>query len=203
LPMIEELISDRRGKRAYEVHFTLFLFIDDFAESVSNSVRTRRQMLGCMRDYLQEIRRDNASAAWKASESLGWHWPVEESLPVLIELGKHARYAAGREAAVKGLGYVLSHRQISADVAREILSYLKSTVENDRSYQVKQAALFVLGFQNKRRRQITTVLRDIAENHRDEEVREDAQFQLEFLQRDPGAGGKGKRKSKDRDFAIV
>jgi hypothetical protein len=194
LPMIQELIRDRRGRRAYDIHFTLFLFLDDFAESVSNSVRARRQMLGYIRDYLQEIERENAAAAWKAGEGLGWHWPLEESLPVLIELVKHARYAAGREAAVEGLGYVLSHRHISANVAEEILSYLKTTVENDRSYQVKGAALFVLGFQKKRRRQIAAVLRAIAQNHRDEEVRENAQFQLERLQTKLAVGTKGKRK---------
>ncbi|MHC4572719.1 MAG: hypothetical protein ACYS76_01070 [Planctomycetota bacterium] len=194
LPMIEELIRDREGRRAYEIHFTLFLFLDDFAESLSNNARVRRQILGFIRDYLQEIRRDNAVAAWKAGETLGWHWLLKESLPVLTGLVKHARYAAGREAAVEGLGYVLSHRQISGDVAKEILSYLKGTVENDRSYRVKQAALFVLGLQNKRRRQIAAVLRDIAKSHSDEEIREDAQFQLEFLQRDVEVGRKGKRK---------
>lgn len=176
--IIEELIKNKSRSADYEIHSLLFCFLDSLIE-LYISKRLPRQILSYLKGYLLNIKRDKALAGWKAGESLGWHWPVEESLPVLMEAAKKARYVAGRESAFDGLGYVLAYGSVSPHCRRQILSLFKDTITNDKSDAVKHTAIHVLNFQAKGRKEINRLFHDIAKNNKNGETRELAKFALE------------------------
>src|SRR5262245_43819822 len=104
---LKNLLSDKRSSWSYEVHFSIFCFLDD-AQEMLKSLATRRKILAMAEAYLLQVRSDRASAAWMAGDMLGDHWDLQESMPVLMRATVGARFAAGRAGAQHGLRQAIS-----------------------------------------------------------------------------------------------
>ncbi len=148
-PIVRKLLENKSRRADYKIHCILFMVLDDFIE-LKISTQVRREILSCLSDYLYDIQRNNATAAWKAGESLGFHWPLKESFPVLADLAKHARYAAGRDAAITGFCEALIRKGTKTGYKKKILSLLPEIQQSDRSQEVRCATEFVLGLAQKR-----------------------------------------------------
>ena len=141
--IIQRIIRNKSDRNAYELHFTLFCFLDQL-RNIPNARQLSHLMLSHVRGYLQDVKYDTARAAWMGGDLLGEHWPLEESLPVLIQVAREAKYAVGREAAVEGLEKAFKRVDASSAHRRQILSLLRDVSVDDRSDKVRRAARYVL-----------------------------------------------------------
>ncbi len=92
------------------------------------------------------ISNNTAHSAYMAGDLLGAHWNLKESLPILIDAAKHARFSTGRYWAVDGLGYAFLKRvkRESATWSR-IRKTLAEIQHNDRGREVREMADKLLG----------------------------------------------------------
>lgn len=102
MPLIRSWLKRRGRDDVYEVHFSLFCFLDQVNHANVNE-HVRREVLGLLKEYLFNTKSDTASATWMAGHMLGDHWEVREALPILLDAVVNARYAAGRRGAAQGL----------------------------------------------------------------------------------------------------
>lgn len=142
--IIEKLLIDKANRNAYEIHFTLFCYLHEL-KNLPATKRVCSRVLSQIKSYLLQIERDTSRAAWMAGDLLGDHWLLKESLPVLLGVAKEAKYVAGREAAVDGLGKALKRVGASSVYRKQILSLLKHISNSDRSKKVRRAAKYALG----------------------------------------------------------
>lgn len=125
----------RRGRAdVYEVHFTLFCFLDQVVE-VSKNKALRRRVLDELRSYLGSIKSEAAHAAWMAGDLLGDHWKVDEAAPVLVWAASHARYQAGRRGAVHGIAHMMN--RVSGAKHLALMELLEDVVRADRSGRMR------------------------------------------------------------------
>jgi len=102
MPLIRSWLKRRGGDDVYEVHFSLFCFLDQVNHENANE-HVRGEVLGLLKEYLFNTKSDTAYATWMAGHMLGDHWDIREALPILIDAVVNARYAAGRRGAAQGL----------------------------------------------------------------------------------------------------
>lgn len=138
--MISDLLEWRAGARAYEVHFSLFCFLDDPPATADRQLRDRVATL--VEDYLRTVRASTARAAWMAGDLLGDHWVTEEAVPRLIRLATDARFVAGRHGAVHGLAHALPRS--SKPTQLEIVATIRAVAERDRSARIRRQANYLL-----------------------------------------------------------
>ena len=110
--IIKELINRKSDKFDYEMHFSLFCFLDDVPD-LPGGLKFAREIPSIIEKYLMEIKTETAYAAFMAGDLLGEHWYVDEARPILMKIAKKARYSAGRHSAIHGLEHVL--QQLSDD----------------------------------------------------------------------------------------
>ncbi|MBM3156839.1 MAG: hypothetical protein FJ004_06100 [Chloroflexi bacterium] len=146
---IRRWINTRSGKYIYEVHFSLFCFMD-LVLDLPRAEEFAAEIIALVEKYLMGLESDRASAGWMAGDLLGNHWNTEEALPILVKAAKEARFVAGRDAAVDGLGYILQSLQKSDPRRKSIISLLREIAANDRSKNVKAAARNALNLLKKR-----------------------------------------------------
>ncbi|MGH7392722.1 MAG: hypothetical protein ACREM3_25170 [Candidatus Rokuibacteriota bacterium] len=128
----------RRGRDdVYEVHFTLFCFLDRVVE-VSESKALRRRVLSELRWYLGSIKSEAAQAAWMAGDLLGDHWNVDEALPVLVWAANHAQHDAGRRGAVHGIAHMMN--RVSGAKHRALTELLDKVARSDPSGRMRHYA---------------------------------------------------------------
>jgi len=102
LTILTQSLDKKRGRAIYEVHFTLFCYLDEVQHQ--KYLRPwRRDILRLVSRYLKGATSNKAMAAWMAGDLLGDHWTLSESLPLLIRIAKSARHVSGRRAAIHGL----------------------------------------------------------------------------------------------------
>jgi len=93
--IIRHWISTKSGRYVYEIHFSLFCFLDR-AVDVAGGESFAKEIPVLIEKYLFEIHSDTAQANFMAGDLLGDHWIIEEALPILSRLAKEAKYANGR-----------------------------------------------------------------------------------------------------------
>jgi hypothetical protein len=133
---ITALLRRFTGAHAYEVHFSLFVFLSDAKELKGRIAPLVRRMITT---YLATVPSGTARAAWMAGHALGGHLQDVETRNVLAGLMHDARYAAGRRAAVRGMGELLSERPELVDFAHK--ESLRQIALKDRSRLVRAAAV--------------------------------------------------------------
>lgn len=137
LPLLQEWLERHDSKDVFEIHFSIFCFLD--AIPAQSSARSNSASpLSLVSDYLHRVRVETARAAWMAGDLLGDHWPLRYTLPVLSDLSGNARYVAGRCGAVHGLVEALA-RGTSEQKSRIRETLIKVTRE-DRSSEVRSLA---------------------------------------------------------------
>jgi hypothetical protein len=140
-PTIQRWIR-RRDADAAEVQFSLFCYLDQARDLVEGR-QGALTILSLVGEYLHAVDSDRARAAWMAGDLLGDHWPLEESLEVLIRGARTGRFAAGREGAVHGLSHALE-RASKKDQWR-IVEVLREVASQDRSRRIRRYAGQVVG----------------------------------------------------------
>lgn len=138
-PVIRRCLQRRERVYDYEVHFTVFCFLDQvpqlrgasgFAEEVPKLVES----------YLHDVPRSTAAAAWMAGDMLGDHWRIDQASPVLMRQCADARYAAGRKGAVHGLLQVARRLPGGAPFLPNVIEQLRRVQSGDRSKAVRVCA---------------------------------------------------------------
>lgn len=125
------------GKRVAELQFSVFVFLGEARELYGHDEVTQT-LLRLVSEYLSTVSSDAAQAPWMAGDALGEHWPLRESLPVLTDCARRARFRAGREGALHGLSHAIARGTKREQWA--IVSTLKSISETDRSPGVRRYA---------------------------------------------------------------
>jgi len=142
LPVVRDWLVRRGSVVDYEVHFTLFCYLD-WCQELPESSSVGPAVLDLVSDYLETVPADTARAAWMAGDLLGDHWSASETWPMLLDLTQRARYVAGRKAALSGLETVV-RKGITPAQAREAASVLRRVSLSDRSPAVRGMAARVM-----------------------------------------------------------
>ena len=146
--IIKELINRKNSKFDYELHFSLFCFLDN-VPYLPGGEKFAREIPSIIEKYLMETNTDTAYAAFMAGDLLGEHWNVNEAMPILMKLAKEARYSAGRDSAVHGLEHILQQLSDDKSKKKEVISLLKGIAKTDRSKDVRIGARMVIDSQTK------------------------------------------------------
>jgi hypothetical protein len=136
LRVLERLLNARSGQQAYEVHFTIFCFLDTLTV-LAVPDGDKRRILEAVSEYLHSVSSETAHAAWMAGDLLGAHWQSSETLDILVSAMQTARYVAGRLGALKGLEECLRETTHSSRVGRRVLQVLQEVSHTDRSHRVR------------------------------------------------------------------
>jgi len=138
---IEILLTDFSSESSYEVHFTLFCYLDEVLYfPKANALAPRVVCL--VESYLSNVRESTAMAAWMAGDLLGDHWKSKEALEILIRVAMKARYKTGRAGSIHGLCHALDWA--SDEWRKEIVSALRRIARTDGSKSVRLDAQRVL-----------------------------------------------------------
>jgi hypothetical protein len=140
---IKQWINSKSGKNIYEVHFSLFCFLDH-VPILPNGKEFAREIPSIVENYLLDVKSESAHAAFMAGDLLGDHWEINEALAILIRVSKEARFVAGREGAIHGLAHMLCNLPKSDTIRMSIISLLRNIAKNDRSQKVRVSASLAL-----------------------------------------------------------
>jgi hypothetical protein len=148
LDTITGLLRRRDGVLDYEVHFTLFCYLD-WVSVVEAPAGVAADVLALVAEYLHDVPSDSARAAWMAGDMLGDHWaPLDDALPVLINAVVNARFVAGRAGALSGLEQTIENLGTEDSRTAEIISVLRFVRSNDRSRKLRRSADLLLDHAN-------------------------------------------------------
>ena len=143
LDLLEKCLKTRRGKQAYEVHFTIFCFLDEL-NVMRASGKTKRRILDAVSEYLHSVRSESGNAAWMAGDLLGEHWKTYQTVEILLNTVQEGRYVAGRLGALHGLDERLRQRALSSSLAKSIFDVLEKVSHYDKSLRVRFYASHIL-----------------------------------------------------------
>lgn len=143
LGAITSLLSQCQSKYQYEVHYTLFCYLDWAQEIPANSA-VAREVLLVVEKYLMTVPCTTARAAWMAGDMLGGHWNEQESMPVLIKAAQTARYSAGRQSGLLGLEKMLGRLSGNETARADMLEAIAKVSLSDRSKSLKREATALL-----------------------------------------------------------
>lgn len=141
LDSIRELLTTRTDRWSYEVHFTLFCYLED-CQYLPVPKSTKREVLKMIFDYLISARVRTARAAWMAGHLLGDHWEGREALSCLREAAVKGIYAEGRKGALTGLNYRLKSE--SGEETALILNTIQKVSVRDPSRKLRTLAGLIL-----------------------------------------------------------
>ncbi|MEI6433081.1 MAG: hypothetical protein WCP07_12920, partial [bacterium] len=140
IPLITRWLQDKKRR---EIHFTLFCYLD-WASVLPEGDASRSEALRLVERYLLETDSEAASAAWMAGDLLGDHWPVMESLPVLIRILQQGRYVAGRKGALYGVEMMLKNPDLAPYDRKRLIASVKVVRSHDRSVRLQSTARSML-----------------------------------------------------------
>lgn len=143
LGAIAELLTRRQNRHHYEVHFTLFCYLDWSQEMLAASSVAKEALL-LVEDYLMTVPRPTARAVWMAEDMLGEHWNEYEAMPVLIHIAQAAKYSVGRQTGLLGLEKMLGRLSAGEADYADVLALIAKVSLSDRSRYVKEDANAVL-----------------------------------------------------------
>jgi hypothetical protein len=137
LLIIERALHHDRDRWDYELHFSLFCFLDDvqFLPIPARIAEKVREMVGA---YLMRASRPTAKAAWMAADLLGDHWESDTAGEDLLRAALQGPSAVARRAALHGLETRLS--KVTERDRRRIVEMLRQIALRDRSQAVKRYA---------------------------------------------------------------
>jgi hypothetical protein len=141
--VIRHWLTEKSGKYVYEIHFSLFCFLDQ-VPTVPYSKEFAREIPSLIENYLMEVKSDSGSAAFMAGDLLGDHWDTKEAIPILIRAAKGARFAAGRHNAVWALGHIYQRIEDQDQARKNIITLIKEISKRDRSNEVRITARLVI-----------------------------------------------------------
>lgn len=140
--VIQTQLNNQSTSYSYEVHFTLFCYLDWSAELPEAGISKR--VLGLVENYLRNVKSTTASAAWMAGELLGNHWDPIEAVPILLLTAETGRYVAGRIGSVHGLAMILRRSDVEYAVRQRVESLLHQISKHDVSKKVRDRASSVI-----------------------------------------------------------
>jgi hypothetical protein len=124
---------------AYEVHFSLFVFLSD-VERLKLRPADRKRAVGLIISSLESVRA--ARAAWMAGDALGDALCSRSVASALAQVANHAKFAAGRSAAVKALADCLGRTKSRS--SSPLWKVIKRAARSDRSKGVRASARLAL-----------------------------------------------------------
>lgn len=133
LDNLGKLLAEFDGSLRFEVHFTIFCWMDDVDEH-PDLESFRSEIMKLAENYLMNVPKDTGKAAWMAGHFMGGHW-AGDSLEALSAAALNARFAAGRIGALAGLADAL--RTVGEPVRQRILSLFHRIERADRSEEVR------------------------------------------------------------------
>jgi len=139
---LTRLLATTVGEHLAHVQFALFCFLDDTL-ALPRARASHGKVLEALERFLKEVRSPRAHSAWMAGDLLGDHWPLHDSLPILLRIASLGRFVAGREGALHGLSHALA--RASKRQQWEIVNVLKQVRDGDRSKHVQKYADLLLG----------------------------------------------------------
>lgn len=143
LGAIADLLDRFQYRDDYEVHFTLFCYLD-WAQEMPGAPALTADVLMIAENYLMLVPRETARAVWMAGDMLGGHWNEQEAAPVLIRTSQGARYSVGRMGGLVGLKELLDRLPPESDAHKDILRAVRKIASSDPSKYVKEDADFLL-----------------------------------------------------------
>lgn len=136
-------IKSTSGRGIYEVHFSLFCFIDRIPD-MPDSDELAGRVPALIEQYLLTVKSKAAFAAWMAGDLLGDHWQIEHTLPVLQKAAEQARFVAGRSGALHGLAHIFNRLPVG-DPARDFtFALIRKRANEDRSRKLRDTAKLIL-----------------------------------------------------------
>lgn len=141
--VIENWLQKHSSQYHYEVHYTLFCYLDWSLELPDTDI-IAPQIISLTKNYLQNVSQETARASRMAGDMLGDHWKSVDASSILSELAITARYVAGRSGAVYGLGKLLSERDITPFTRSHIIEVLSRVKNDDRSKELRLMASLTL-----------------------------------------------------------
>jgi hypothetical protein len=144
LKLIRKVLRRCRTALHYELHFSLFCFLDlvNDRSAFPNTKGIQKLILAEVENYLKSVPADKCYAAWMAGDLLGDHWDLRQSLPVLLSAAEYGRYVAGRLGALHGLCHAADRcGELSRDRIRKTIARI---AKRDRSRRVREEAKSVL-----------------------------------------------------------
>lgn len=140
---VEYWLRKHSVKHAYEVHFSLFCFLDRVRE-MNLHQECIGQVIQLIQTYLMNVSSETGQAAWMAGDLLGDHWPIKEGLPILIHLATQAKHPAGRRGAIHGLAHLLAGSKSKAREKDKITNLIREISNQDMDQCIREYAAFVL-----------------------------------------------------------
>lgn len=120
LGLIKELLNHRRTELDYEIHFTLFCYLDDVL-SIKALSGFSPVLLRSVVDYLRAADSGKARAAWMATDLLSDHWSGDEGAGALLEVyGGDGVKNGTKELVREALERCLKRRDVSTAVKRRV-----------------------------------------------------------------------------------
>ena len=138
---IQDCLRRRDSRRAYELHFSLFCFLDD-ARYVPQSNATLRKLNDMVVSYLYHAKSDAANAAWMAVHLLATHWPGKQSLKGLSFVALQSSHPVARSAALMGIGECLP--SLTKTERLKIARLLETIQRSDRRPKIRRQAARII-----------------------------------------------------------
>ena len=142
LPLIESLLSQFKSPEDYEIHFTLFCYLDEVP--YFGTASDRAHVLRISENYLLNVPAGTGHASWMAGDMLSDHWEASESLPVLLRAAQKARFVAGRSTSLNGLKLQLEENKLSAEEKIMVRKVLRSIGRKERNPGIRAEAARLL-----------------------------------------------------------
>lgn len=138
-PQVGAILSRYRDALWYELQFQILC---ELAPDVDTPAPAQKSAARLAADYLHNVPRDTAYAAWMAGHCLGGHIDASVSLPLLLREAGEARFVAGRWAAVAGLTEVLG--KASQEQRQLIIATTRKLLRTERSRQQRDSLSWLL-----------------------------------------------------------
>ncbi len=142
---IQSFLTDFSRPLSYEVHFTLFCFLDP--DELPNREGLRRRIFSLVKSYLMNSNAKTGSAAWMAGDLLGDHWRRREAVDALCEIAANAEHPVARESAIHGLAHALDWA--SPARRKRILGLFEKISSMDTCESVRLSGRMALGGRGK------------------------------------------------------
>jgi len=135
---IIKILTQRNSRLDFELHFTIFCFLDQIRE-IRQSGKRKFNVPEIIEDYLMKIKDNTCQAAWMAGELLGVNWDKKNALTVLKKVFFKAKNKTGKEAGLYGLYQIyLEHR------SQEALLTLKKIFLLRKNSSISKYAIYLL-----------------------------------------------------------
>jgi len=102
LPYVRAWLQVRDSQLAFEIHFTLFCYLEELPDIVERDA-IESHVVEIVKEYLLSLQSDTAQAGWMSADLLGDHLAPEKALSALVYCLKHAPSASSRRATLHGL----------------------------------------------------------------------------------------------------